>query len=220
MCRNRLQFIRMKTVIITGGTGNLGKALISQFSGNGYHVLAFVHQTLPPVQANVTWLQADLTQEDKVEEIMKPLLDRYEVNAAVLTAGGFDSGTIENTSIQDIRQMISLNFETAYSIVRPLFAHMLNRQKGDIVLIGSQQGKHPQKGVGAIGYTLSKSLLFALAQTLNEAAEGTQVKVQVAAPATIDTPQNRESMPKADTSQWIKPEELAKEIFESVHTGE
>lgn len=61
----------------------------------------------------------------------------------------------------------------------------------------------------SLGYALSKSLLFKLADSLNEAGASNNVTASVIVPSTIDTPANREAMPKSDFTTWVKPEEIA-----------
>jgi NAD(P)-dependent dehydrogenase (short-subunit alcohol dehydrogenase family) len=64
-----------------------------------------------------------------------------------------------------------------------------------------------------IAYSLSKSLIFRLAEIMNAESKGKDVVTSVIVPSTIDTPQNRESMPKVDFSSWVKPAEIADTIF-------
>ena len=67
----------------------------------------------------------------------------------------------------------------------------------------------PKDGKNVIAYALSKSLLFNLAEYLNAEGASQNVVTSVIVPSTIDTPANRESMPKADFSKWVRPEEIA-----------
>jgi NAD(P)-dependent dehydrogenase (short-subunit alcohol dehydrogenase family) len=68
-------------------------------------------------------------------------------------------------------------------------------------------------GKSMVAYSLSKSLVFRLAEIMNEEARGTDVVVSVVVPGTIDTPQNRESMPSADFNKWVTPAAIADVIF-------
>jgi len=56
-------------------------------------------------------------------------------------------------------------------------------------------------------------LIFRLAELMNDEAKGTQVVTSVIVPSTIDTPQNRESMPKADPTKWVTAEAIADVIW-------
>ncbi|MBL7708490.1 MAG: hypothetical protein JNJ86_05430, partial [Chitinophagaceae bacterium] len=60
---------------------------------------------------------------------------------------------------------------------------------------------------------LAKSLLFRLAELMNEEAKGTNVVTSVVVPSTIDTPQNRKSMPDADPSTWVSADTIANIIY-------
>jgi NAD(P)-dependent dehydrogenase (short-subunit alcohol dehydrogenase family) len=90
---------------------------------------------------------------------------------------------------------------------------MMKQGSGRIFLIGSRQGLNILKGKGALAYSLSKSLLFRLAELLNAEAKGKNVVVSVIVPSTIDTPQNRESMPDADFSSWVTASQIADIIY-------
>ena len=82
-----------------------------------------------------------------------------------------------------------------------------------IFLIGSKPGLTAKEGKGKIAYGLAKSMLFRLAENMNDEAKGTNVVVNVVVPGTIDTPPNREAMPDADFSKWTKPEAIANIIY-------
>jgi NAD(P)-dependent dehydrogenase (short-subunit alcohol dehydrogenase family) len=83
---------------------------------------------------------------------------------------------------------------------------------GRLVLVGARPALDPAAGKGMVAYSLSKSLVFSLADLLNAAGEGKSVYTSVIVPSIIDTPANRASMPKADFSTWVRPEELADKI--------
>ena len=101
-------------------------------------------------------------------------------------------------------------------LARPVFLHMLEKKEGMIFLVGSRTGIDMRNSKGMTAYGLSKSLIFRLAELMNEEAKGTNVVTAVIAPSTIDTPQNREAMPKADFTKWVKAETIADLIF--LHT--
>ena len=66
---------------------------------------------------------------------------------------------------------------------------------------------------GTLAYGLAKSLIFRLAELMNEEAKGHDVVTSVIVPSTIDTPANRASMPDADFSKWVTPEAIADVIY-------
>src|SRR5688572_21521285 len=207
----------MKVAIVTGATGNLGQAVIQKFLDEGYNVTG----TLIPEEtgAGITHdqfntLHVDLTDEAAAEQLVGSVIKEHgQLDVAVLTVGGFAMGKIAETKAADIAKQFKLNFETAYNTARPAFIQMMKQGYGRIFLIGSRPGYDMRNSKGMVAYGLSKSLIFRLAELLNDEAKGHNVVTCVIAPSTIDTPQNRKSMPDADSSKWVKPEDIASVIY-------
>jgi NAD(P)-dependent dehydrogenase (short-subunit alcohol dehydrogenase family) len=203
----------MKTVIVTGATGNLGQAIVQQFLSEGYTVIGTMTrpgQTPFDGQPGFEAFVVDLSNEEQTSSFIVSLLQKYPViDAAVLTAGGFAMGKIEESGMEEIMQQFKLNFETTYIPARLIFMQMLRQKKGKLFMTGSKPGLDMKNGKGMTGYALSKSLVFRLAELMNEEAKNTSVVAHVVVPSTIDTPPNRSSMPDADFSKWVKPEQIA-----------
>ena len=207
----------MKTVIITGANGNLGTAVTKEFLDKDYRVIATIANenskkdlvTHPNLEISVV----NLTDEKETASFVEKIIQKYErIDAALLLVGGFAMGGIENTTGDDLHKQIALNFETAFYVTKPLFAYMMNNKKGNIVFIGARPALNPAQGKDLIAYGLSKSLLFKLAEYLNEAARGKSISVSVVAPSTLDTPLNRKEMPDVNPDIWVKPREIAETL--------
>ena len=208
----------MKTIIVTGASGNLGQAVIKKFSAENYFVVGTVipNDTLViDIQGkNFETAVVDLTNEDAARQFADLVVEKHgNIDAAVLTVGGFAMGKIADTKTSDIAKQYKLNFETAYNLARPVFLQMLKQGSGRIFLIGSKPGLDMRNSKGMIAYGLSKSLIFRLAELMNDEAKGTNVVTSVLVPSTIDTPQNRKSMPDADFSKWVTAEAIADVIY-------
>jgi NAD(P)-dependent dehydrogenase (short-subunit alcohol dehydrogenase family) len=207
----------MKTVIITGANGNLGTAVTKEFIDKNYRVIATIanensKKDFTP-HPNLEILVVNLTDEKETIVFVEKLIQKYTIiDGALLLVGGFAMGGIENTTGDDLHKQIALNFETAFYVTKPLFGHMMNNKKGNIVFIGARPALNAAQGKSLIAYGLSKSLLFKLAEYLNEAAKGLNVSVSVVAPSTLDTPVNRKSMPDVNPDIWVKPEEIAETL--------
>lgn len=203
-----------KTIIITGANGNLGTAVVKKFLDQDYKVIAVDHSGshLGFADRNPQFELhgIDLTDEAECKTFINEAIGLYgNIDCGVLLAGGFEMGGIDTTDTAQLRKMFSLNFETAYHIARPLFQHMIQNGYGRLVFTGARPGINLQEGTNKMAYALSKSLLFNLAEILNNEAKGKNVTVSVIAPSTIDTPPNRESMPNAKYDNWVKPEQIA-----------
>lgn len=206
-----------KTLIITGSAGNLGQAVAKKFIDNDYNVIGTVRKKQEQKIYNekkVEEVELDLSLEEDCQKFVDRVVEKNKViDVAVLTAGGFTMGDISKTKTSDIMKQYQLNFETAYNIARPVFIQMMKQNNGRIFLIGSRAGSDTSKAKGVTAYSLSKSLLFRLAELMNTEAKNKNVIVSVIVPSTIDTPQNRESMPDADFSSWVSPSQIADVIY-------
>jgi len=207
----------MKHIIITGATGNLGRATVDRMLADGHHVII----TAMPGSAAVDFgservevHHLDLTDERAAQNFVDAVTDQHgTMDAALLLAGGYAGGGIEETTGNQIRKMMALNFDTAFHIARPVFNRMVTQKHGGrIIFIGARPALRPQDGRKNIAYALSKSMLFNLAAMLNAEGEDRGVVTSVIVPSTIDTPANREAMPEADASRWVKPREIADAI--------
>lgn len=207
----------MKTVLITGSNGNLGTAVTKEFLDKNYRVVATVDHEAAlanmPSHPNLDVEVVNLMNEKETNEFVRKCIANYStIDAALLLVGGFTMGDLATTSGEDIRKQIALNFETAYYVTRPLFAHLMANKKGSIVFIGARPALKAEQGKSLIAYSLSKSLLFKFAELLNESAKGINVSVSIVVPSTLDTPLNRKSMPDVNPDNWVKPSEVAETL--------
>ena len=207
-----------KVAIVTGSSGNLGQEVVRKFIGEGYKVIGTVIPNDPtPMDfpaGSFEKVVVDLMNEESAAAFIQSTVERYHsIDVAVLTVGGFAMGKIADTKAADIYKQYKLNFETAYHVARPVFAQMLSQSGGRIFLVGSRPGMEAKSGKGMVAYGLAKSLIFRLADLMNDEAKGRNVVTSVIVPSTIDTPQNRQSMPDGNFSNWVKAEEIADTIY-------
>lgn len=210
----------MKKVLITGAGGVLGQACVTTFQKEGYQVIVILspdkklsYATTSPVST----YNADLMNESATREVLAQVIKEHPtIDTALFLVGGFSMGTISNTDGAQIQKMISLNFETAYYSAKVMFDHMAKQKSGGrMAFVGARPSLDAKAAKGVLAYALSKTLVFKLAEILNEEGKDKNVVTSVFVPSIIDTPDNRKSMPDANTDKWVKPEEIA-EIIEFV----
>lgn len=207
-----------KVAIVTGSSGNLGQEVVRKFIAEGYKVIGTVIPNDPvPMDFPADSFEkvvVDLMNEESSAAFIQSVIEKYKrIDAAILTVGGFAMGKLADTKAADIYKQYKLNFETAYHVARPVFSQMLTQTGGRIFLVGSKPGLDAKNGKGMVGYGLAKSLIFRLAELMNDEAKGHNVVTSVIVPSTIDTPQNRTSMPDADFNKWVKAEEIADTVY-------
>jgi NAD(P)-dependent dehydrogenase (short-subunit alcohol dehydrogenase family) len=218
LCKFVKEKNNMKNIIVTGASGNLGQAVVKKFLAEGYHVVGTIVPNDPVAidfkNINFETAVVDLMNEDASQHFAEAVTAKHgSIDAAVLTVGGFAMGKITETKTIDIARQYKLNFETAYNVARPVFMQMIKQNSGRIFLIGSKPGLDHRNGKGMVAYSLAKSLIFRLAELMNDEAKGSDVVTNVIVPSTIDTPQNRASMPDADFNKWVKAEAIADVIY-------
>jgi NAD(P)-dependent dehydrogenase (short-subunit alcohol dehydrogenase family) len=210
----------MKTAIVTGASGNLGQAVVKRFLAGEYYVVGTIVPNDPvkiEIQdKNFETAIADLMSEDNSQQFVETVISKKKtIDAAILTVGGFAMGKIADTKTSDVLKQYKLNFETAYNVARPVFNQMMKQGSGRIFLIGSRPGSDMHNSKGMVAYGMAKSLIFRLAELMNDEAKGQDIVTTVIVPSTIDTPQNRKSTPDADFNKWVKPEAIADIIYTS-----
>jgi len=207
-----------KTILITGATGNMGGAVLKKFLENDFQIAALVSDKRTnnlEAAANVKTFPLDLLDENKVQKVVKQVVDVFgNIDMAVLTAGGFAMGGLADTGEEELNKMYRLNFLTAYHLARQVFLQMQEQEDGgQVIFTGSRPALHPGSAGNMLSYALSKSLVFRLAEVINEDGKGYGITASVIVPGIIDTPQNREAMPDADFTAWVSASEIADNVY-------
>ena len=206
-----------RTVIVTGGTGALGRAVVGALLAAGarcrvpYIVDAEVATF--PHKDNVTLVPGcDLAEEAGVARLYDGVSDLW---ASIHIAGGFAMGAVADTDKFGLLAMLNMNFVSCYLCCRAAlrgFGAAGERPGGRIVNVAARPGIEPRLGAGMAAYAASKAAVAALTQALAAEVAGRGILVNAVAPSIIDTPANRAAMPKADHAAWPKPEEIAATI--------
>jgi NAD(P)-dependent dehydrogenase (short-subunit alcohol dehydrogenase family) len=211
-----------QVVIVTGAAGNLGRAVAEAFQAAGARLVLVdrqpdrLQQLFPELAGSPDHYLAagvDLTDEIQVQAMVQEALGRLgRVDVLVNAAGGYRAGTpVHDTPLRDWAFMMDLNAKTAFVASRAVVPAMLAQGSGAIVSVGSRAA---EKGSArAAAYAASKAAVVRLTESLSAELKTKGVRVNCILPGTIDTPQNREAMPRADTSKWVSLEALADTIL-------
>jgi len=207
----------MASIIITGANGNLGITVVRRLLKDGYHIRAVsghLGAEKLPRDGRLEVSEVDLFIEEQAKNYVEQSLIKYpDLQAAVLLVGGYMGGNYQEVKKPDIDKMINLNFYTAFNIVKPLLTHFLNRADGgQFVFIGSRAGLNAAEGRDSFAYSMSKSLIFRMAEFINAEGKSKKVTATVLVPSTIDTETNRRTMPGSDYSKWVPAENIADAI--------
>jgi NAD(P)-dependent dehydrogenase (short-subunit alcohol dehydrogenase family) len=206
---------RDRHVVITGGTGALGTAMVGALieAGAVCHVpyldRAEADRFALREHPKVTLVgDINLTQEGDVAKLYSGVPSLW---ASIHLAGGFAMAPVAETTKSDLMKQLEMNFVTAFLCCRAAVNAM--RGGGRIVNVATRLALEWRQGAGMAAYTASKSALAALTAALAEEVVSAGILVNAVAPSTMDTAANRRSMPKADHAAWAKVEEVAATIM-------
>jgi NAD(P)-dependent dehydrogenase (short-subunit alcohol dehydrogenase family) len=209
-------------VMVTGAAGNLGAAVARAFQLTGAKLVLVdrAPDRLPRLFPDLIdsphhflATSVDLTDADAVETMVDDTAKRFgRVDVLVNTAGGFRAGTpVHETPLETWDFMLNLNARTLFIASRAVIPHMLQQGSGRIVNVAARAAL--KGGAKMAAYSLSKSAVVRLTESMAAELKKDGINVNCVLPGTIDTPQNRQAMPNADHSRWVKPEAIADVIL-------
>ena len=211
-----------RVVIVTGAAGNLGSAVARAFRAAGARLVLVdrAPDRMPVLFPDLAdspdhYLAAgvDLTDADAAKGVVEETLRRLgRIDVLVHTVGGYRGGQpVHETDLETWQFLFDLNVRTALTVTRAVVPVMVAQGAGRIIYVAARAGLEGGKNMAA--YSAAKSALIRLTESLAAELRGTGVTVNCVLPSTIDTPQNRAAMPKADPARWVKPEAIADVIL-------
>lgn len=221
--------VNVKTAIVTGGTGALGKNVVEKFCAEGYKVYIPVTSLKKFMQVfdssldenseftlrKIYAFECDALDEASVNEFIEKVsgLEKGRIDVLVNTIGGIHPSvnTADIESI-DFDKWFNLNFITALHFSKSVLKKMIPNGKGRIVSVGAMAGLEPVPG--RLAYSVSKSALIVLMNTISKEYKQNGIRANTVIPSVIDTPANREWGSVEEIKNWVSPEEVAEVIFE------
>ncbi len=205
---------------VTGGTGALGRAVTRRFLEEGYRVAVTYRSKEewadlerehpgPLSRGALLGLECDVTQEEPVRRAVGSAVERFGALRVLLhLAGGYRGGQpADSIEERTVRGMIELNLISAFWAAKHTIPHLTRSGAGRLLFISSRGAVECYPGASA--YAAAKLGLHALVQTLAKELRKSGVTANAVLPSMIDTPANRASMPDADTSAWVPPDQVA-----------
>ena len=203
----------MRTVILTGAAGNLGRAVANAFVEAGENlVLLDLKPGALPSSDRQLYVATNLLDAQSVQSAVDQAIQRFKrIDVLCNIAGGFRMGSpVHETSDKDWNFLLDINARTLLNMSRAVVPVMLKAGGGKIVNIGAFAA---QKGAAQMGaYVASKSAVIRLTESMAAELREKNINVNCVLPTIIDTPENRAAMPKVDPKRWVAPEDLAKVI--------
>jgi NAD(P)-dependent dehydrogenase (short-subunit alcohol dehydrogenase family) len=206
---------RDRHVVITGGAGALGTAVVSALVEDGAicHVPCFNEAeaqrfSLRDHKQVKVVIAGNLADEAVVERAYQGVAPLW---ASIHIAGGFAAGLLAQTPVATIHQQIEMNLISCMLCCRAAVQGMAGNG-GRIVNVAARPALEWRTGAGMTAYATSKAGVAAFTAALAEEVVKDGILVNAIAPSTMDTQANRNAMPKADFALWPKVEEVAATI--------
>jgi len=205
-----------RTVIVTGGTGGLGTAVVEAFLEAGDHVVvpwifAKELERFGGEREGVTLVKADLFDPADAERVAAVASGdpSRPLGAVVNAVGGFAMGQpVASTPFEDFEAQLRLNLRPTYLVTAATFDRLKASGGGAIVCVSSRAALKPFGG--ASGYCASKAAVIAFAQAVAEEGKAHGIRCNAVLPSVIDTPANRADM--GEDAEMVPPAEIARVI--------
>lgn len=205
------------SILITGGTGGLGTAVVRRFLAAGWRVVVpWMHEPnddwIPPGELEL--LEADLFDADSVRAVAERAAaeNRRPLRAVANLVGGFATGAkVHETPVEEFESQLRLNLRATYLVSQATVPHLIESGGGAITCVSSRAALRPF--AGAAGYITSKVAVLGLVDSLAAEYLADGVRVNAVLPSVIDTPGNRAGQPEADHSRWVAPDQIADVLF-------
>jgi len=208
-----------RTVLVTGGTGALGRAITSAFIRcnaeviSSYVVGKEIEQLKTETRSAVQLIKADVTKEEEVKRLVSNIISKYgHIHILANVVGGYFGGkSVSELDEKEWDLMINMNLKSAFLISKHVIPQMILSKYGKVVHVSSRIGLRSTGYDSA--YAASKSGLIRLVESLAEETKESNINVNCIMPSILDTEANRKAMPTADFSKWVKPEDLANVVL-------
>lgn len=207
-----------RVILITGAAGNLGNAAARAFQKEGAKTVLIGHSTEKLIGAFYDLSSSpdhlliggvDLTDASTTEKVVDEAY-RYFHRVDVLfnAVGTFSDGKpIHEEELDTWEYLLKINFYTTLYMCRAVVPYVMRQGGGKIINTASRSALIGKARSAA--YSVSKSAVLRLTESLAEELRTSNINVNCIIPGTIDTPKNREAMPDADYSKWVKPSAIA-----------
>jgi NAD(P)-dependent dehydrogenase (short-subunit alcohol dehydrogenase family) len=199
-------------VLVAGGTGALGTAVVKELVTSGYPVGATwvverERERLEGVEG-VELIKADLFDANEAASAVAAISD---IGAVVNLVGGYaEGGRVHETEPDEFDRLMRLNLRPNVMLARAAIPRFLRRGGGAFVSVSARPALRPFSG--AAPYIVAKAAVLSFIQTLDAEYRHDGVRANAILPSVIDTPANRESQPNADFDRWVKPADIAKVV--------
>lgn len=211
-----------RTIFIAGAGGNLGSSVAAMFIKTGANLVLVdysdekLQRLFPELidsDRHLVFQGIDINNHTSLNLVINKAMEKFDrIDVLVNTVGGYLGGfPIHETSDENWDMLFNLNARAVFNLSRAIIPIMKEAKSGKIINIAARRGLKGAANQAA--YSAAKSAVIRLTEAMAQELKNDDVNVNCILPGTIDTPQNRASMPNADYSRWITPDAIAEVIL-------
>jgi NAD(P)-dependent dehydrogenase (short-subunit alcohol dehydrogenase family) len=173
----------MSSVLITGASRGIGRAIAIELSGRGHRVIATARrpEALAGLPAGPR-LRLDVTDQDSVDQAIK---EAGDIDVLVSNAGETVRGPLESVPLPEVERLFQLNTLGALRVARAVLPAMREKGAGRLIFVSSIQGRLVLPLIGP--YAASKWALEAMAETLAIETGHFGIKVSIIQPGAVSS---------------------------------
>lgn len=190
----RMEGFSGKVAIVSGASEGIGYAIAAALVENGAKVLlaarreALLRRAAETLGPNAAWISIDLTAEGAAQEIVERAVSTFGgIDFLVNNAGVNLLGTLESTSLTDMRRMAELNLFTPWLLAQAALPHLSQRPGAAVLNVSTAGSRKATLGEGFYGAT--KAGLNYLTKLWALELAGCGIRVNAISPGGTDTPQ-------------------------------
>lgn len=204
----------MKTAVIWGSEGGIGRAVLERFREQGWQTIAVARQLTEISDRADFAYAADFTEEQQLEPISKVLKrEGVQADVFVFAAGDIGAAKVAESDPRRWKEILENNLTAAYQTLRVSLPVL--SEDAHLFLLGAVSERLQLPGLTA--YVAAKAGLEALAAAL--AKEERRRKVAIIRPGAVDT-DLWEKVPFNKPSHTYRPEQVAERIWQAYQEGE
>lgn len=210
-----------KTVVITGATDGIGKALATLLApeyrlalcGRSEAKMKQLVENLP--ECEVYWECFDITDDNKRKEFCQHVIEKFETIDVVVNNAGANTkkDRVVDINLNDLRYMFELNCVSALGMIQECYPVMAKKQFGLFVNVLSSCCLFHNPMAGA--YTAAKDAMEAISKTLLKEVKKENIGVVNVYPGGVDT-----NFRAVANHNYLKPETVAKMIKACIENEE
>jgi 3-oxoacyl-[acyl-carrier protein] reductase len=185
-----------KTVIVTGGSRGIGRAIVDLFADEGADVTFFYRsnaaaaaEALAAAQAaghKVSAEQVDVRDSQACAAAVERVVERCgRVDILVNNAGVIRDNPLQAFDDADVADVLDTNVTGVFNVTRAVVPHMVAKRAGRIVNLSSVSGE--KGGRGQTNYAASKGAINAFTRALAVELAPRKINVNGVAPGVIET---------------------------------